>query len=289
MHRLLPVLFAILLCLPSCMKGESQYADSMAPMVAEQSGESSGGLSAEAAAEPIQPGANRIVIKTGQVSIVVLDANEAMAAINSLLKEYGAFEAGRESHAFLSERELLEPSEVSSIRLTLKVPADRFEPFMEAVKQVGSYTQEQSNATDVTLQYVDLEARLASNKKVEARLQSHLEAASNVKEIVEVEKELGRVREQIESLTAQFRVLQDRVAYSTLSVDISVRPDWIPPSERSFWEDIAETFGNSLTALLNTARIGVVYGLALLPWLVVFGGLAYGLLAVRRFRRRRKG
>ncbi len=288
MRYFVTLLFACLMWLPACAKVESQLADKVTGGHVEDPGDGPAQGSAEATAEPAQPGDNRIVIKTGFVSLVVVDAGDAVTKINVLLKEYGAFEAGRESYAVIPGRELLEPSEVSSLSLTLKVPADRFEPFLEAVKQVGSYVQEQTDATDVTLQYVDLEARLASNKKVEARLQAHLKSAANVKEIVEVEKELGRVREQIESLTAQFRVLQDQVSYSTLSVDISVRPDWIPPAQRSLWEEISQSLGDSLSALLTTGRMGVVYGLALLPWLVVFGGFGFGLLALRRLRRRRK-
>ena len=288
MRNLVTLLLVCLLWLPACAKGESQLAGKVTRSVDQDSAEGPALAPAEAVADPAQPVNNRIVIKTGSISLVVVDADDAMAKINALLKEYGALEAGRESYAQIPGRELLEPSEISTISLTLKVPAERFEPFIEAVKQVGSYVQEQTNATDVTLQYVDLEARLASNRQVEARLQAHLKSASQVKDIVEVEKELGRVREQIESLTAQFRVLQDQVAYSTLSVDISVRPDWIPPAQRSLWEDISQSSGESLSALLTTGRMGVVYGLAFLPWLIVFGGLGYGLLALRRFRRRRK-
>ena len=288
MRSLVTLLLVCRVWFPAGEKGETKRGEEPSASPVPDWGDGPVPGSAEATAEPTKPLNNRIVIKTGFISLVVVDAGDAMARINALLKEYGAFEAGRESYAVIPGRELLEPSEVSALSLTLKVPADRFESFVEAIKQVGSYTQEQTNATDVTLQYVDLEARLASNKKVEARLQAHLKSASNVKDIVEVEKELGRVREQIESLTAQFRVLRDQVAYSSLSVEISVRPDWIPPSQRSLWEEISSSLGNSLSALLTTGRMGVVYGLALLPWLIVFGGLGFGLLALRRLRRRRK-
>lgn len=288
MRRLATLLVALLLCVPACAKGESQFADGAAAMAAGDAGDTQATDATDAAIDASAPRNNRIIIKTGYLSLVVMDAGEAMSRIDSLLKEYKAFEAGRESFADVSGREVLAASEVSNIILTLKVPAAQFESFLDAVKQVGSYTREQTNALDVTLKYVDLEARLASNKQVETRLQAHLASATNVKEIVEIEKELGRVREQIESLTAQFRVMQDQVAYSTLSVEISVRPDWIEPSQRSLWEDITQVLSQSLYALFNTGRVGLVYGLAMIPWLVIAGGMVYGLVALRRLRRRRR-
>lgn len=253
-----------------------------------ESGEADNSRVDPAESTPRAPG-DRILIKTGALYVTVLDAGKAMNQVNSLLKEYGGFEAGRESYAMLPERELLEPSSVSSITLILKVPAARFEKFIDAAKAVGSYTAEETSVEDVTLHYVDLEARLKTNKEVEQRLLSHLQNAKEIQGIVQVEKELTRVREQVESLTAQFKALKDRVAFSTLTLHMSVRPDWIPPSQRTLWEDISETFGDSIDALGSTARVLLVYGLAFIPWLVLLAGLGFGLLwTVKRVFRRRK-
>jgi len=287
MRKVIVLVFLSLLfstCSKMQMAGSADYKAEQSKSAAPAESDGAPGTELDLPTAP----AGRVLIKTGTLSLVVMDAVRAMEKIEGLLKQYGAFEAGRESYASVPEREIVSPSEVTSIRLTLKVPADRFEAFIRDLKETGSYVQEQTTVQDVTLQYVDLEARLASHKKVEERLLVHLQAASKIKDIVEVEKELARVREHVESLTAQFKVLQDQVAFSTLTVDISVRPDWIPPSERSLWEDVAETFGGSLMALSNTARLLLVYGLALLPWAVVFGGLGYGFRLLLRRRRRRK-
>ena len=236
-----------------------------------------------------KPPAERILIKTGHLQMTVVDAPEALQQVAELLKNHGGFEAGRQSHAMVPHRKILSPSEVNSISLTLKIPAARFEAFIDAAKALGSYTSESTSAVDVTMQYVDLEARLQANKEVEKRLLTHLERAENVEGIVQVEKELTRVRESIESLTAQFKVLRDQVAFSTLTLDLSVRPDWKPPEDRTLGEEISGAFSGSIGALGNAARALLIYGLALLPWMVVLAGFGLAvLLPVKFFSRRKK-
>lgn len=285
MRKVTCLVSLLLVC--GCAKMEGRNGDSSVAYeesrVAAESGLDSSG---SARAMP-QPPAERILIKTGNLQMTVVDAEKALAQVAGLLTEMGGFEAGRQSSALVPTREILSRSEVRAITLTLKIPADRFEKFIDAVKEIGSYTSESTSAVDVTMQYVDLEARLGANKEVEKRLVAHLARAENVEGIVQVEKELTRVREQIESLTAQFKVLKDQVAFSTLTLDFSVRPDWIPPAERTLGEDISETLSGSVRALGNTVRALLVYGLAFLPWLLVLACLGAAVLVPAKLIGRR--
>jgi len=252
---------------------------------------SSNAIAGEVSATPVALPRDRILIKTGSLSLIVAQADEALARLDALVKEYDAYIAGRQSSAIIPSREYLAPSEVREMTFTIKVDAARFDAFLQAVKGIGSYTSEQVSVEDVTMQYVDIEARLANQKKVEQRLLSHLEGSTQqLKDIVEVERELSRVREQIETLTAQFKVLRDKVSYSTLTLTISVRPDWVPPVERTFFQQLSDKFVGSLKALWGTAKAFVIVGLAALPWLVVLAGAGWAVIRVLRwvFRRRRK-
>jgi hypothetical protein len=269
---------ASLLVVCGCASMESPGGDSASAYDESRSMVESALESSGSARAMPRPPAERVLIKTGNLQMTVVDAHKALSEVAVLLTESGGFEAGRQSSALVPTREILSRSEVRAISLTLKIPAARFEGFIEAVKEIGSYTSESTSAVDVTMQYVDLEARLGANKEVEKRLVAHLARAENVEGIVQVEKELTRVREQIESLTAQFKVLKDQVAFSTLTLELSVRPDWIPPAERTLGEDILDTLGGSVRALGNTARALLVYGLAFLPWLLVLACVGAALL-----------
>jgi hypothetical protein len=90
---------------------------------------------------------------------------------------------------------------------------------------------DRSTGTDVTGTYVDLEARLKNLKTTESQLVEIMGKANNTKDILEVEKELSRVRGDIESYTAQMNTLKNRIDFSTITVTVSepqpvVAYDW---------------------------------------------------------------
>ena len=72
-----------------------------------------------------------------------------------------------------------------------------------------------------------------------------------------------------------------------MTLDFSVRPDWIPPAERTLGEDISETLSGSVRALGNTVRALLVYGLAFLPWLLVLACLGAAVLVPAKLIGRR--
>jgi predicted nuclease with TOPRIM domain len=74
---------------------------------------------------------------------------------------------------------------------------------------------------DVTEQYIDLKARLENAQREEKILLDFLNKATNVKDMLEIEKELSRIREQIEYYTGQLKYLESRIDYSTITIELS--------------------------------------------------------------------
>ena len=83
---------------------------------------------------------------------------------------------------------------------------------------MGTITQRDVTARDVTEQYTDLKIRLSNARALLKRLQSLLDKAETVKDALALEKELARIREQIERLQGRMNSLASQVAYATLSV-----------------------------------------------------------------------
>lgn len=219
------------------------------------------------------------LIKKGSLTLIVGDAVKAEERLKELLKGYDAYVSARQSSATVPQSKYLKPSEISSITLTIKVEARRFDELLAQVKQIGSYTHESVATEDVTFAHADLTARLANQKKVEERLLGHLaDRARDFKSVLEIEKELARVRESIEQLTAQLRTMENQIAYSTLTLQISVQPEYVPPSQRTFGQQARETFTGSLGAMGTTARALGIALIAILPWLVVGALLLWGLV-----------
>ena len=102
--------------------------------------------------------------------------------------------------------------------MTLRVPQDQFRTTLDRVKSLGKVRDENQGSEDVSSQFIDLEARLRSAKREEQSLLSLLERTLKVGEILTVERELNRVRSEIERSQGQLNFLERRVELATISV-----------------------------------------------------------------------
>ncbi|HEY3353054.1 MAG TPA: DUF4349 domain-containing protein [Polyangia bacterium] len=287
-----------LLVLASCASKAADHTRSFggaaAPATAELrkaskyrgSSDSRGGdwLLPRAAAQTSQPGAKNdkvILIKKGSLTVIVRDARDAEARLTTILKGYDAYISARNSSAVVPQHRYLGPSEIRSITMTIKIDARRFDELLGQVKQIGSYTSESVTTEDVTLAFMDLNARLANQRKVEERLLGYLaDRTKDFKSVLEIEKELSRVREQVEQLSTQLRTMENQIAYSTLTLEISVQADYVPPEKRGFGQEAGEALRASLAAMGATVRTLLIVAIAVLPWLLIGLALLYVLFKI---------
>jgi len=108
-----------------------------------------------------------------------------------------------------------------SARLTVRVPAARFESALAALRTVGRVTGSSVGGTDVTGSLVDLDARLRSLRVQEDALNALLRKANTVGETLQVAQAAGEVRTQIEQLAAQQAQLSDAADQATINVDVT--------------------------------------------------------------------
>jgi hypothetical protein len=102
--------------------------------------------------------------------------------------------------------------------MRVRVPAERFDGIVAALHGLGAITLEHLEAEDVTAQWVDVEARLVAKRTMEDRFLELVARATTVAEVLTVERELGAVRSEIESMTAKRQTLAEQVAMSTLAI-----------------------------------------------------------------------
>lgn len=103
--------------------------------------------------------------------------------------------------------------------LVIRVPSNHFDSFLEdATKGVEKFDSKEIEVKDVTEEYLDIEARLKTKKELEARYLDLLKKAKNVTEILAIEKQIGELRSEIESIEGRLKYLQNRVSYSTLTI-----------------------------------------------------------------------
>jgi hypothetical protein len=172
--------------------------------------------------------------------------------------------------------------------MTLRVPERLFDGAIKRFAKLGDVQSISTSSEDVTAQYVDLQARLRHFRAVERRLVGFLAETTNVNQMLTVQDRIDEVQLTIEQLSAQLTSLRETTTYGTLS--IFVREKGVPQAGSIDPSDtFAGTLWNSVKLLGHGARVTGLVLTALLPFIVVFGGV--GLVAwyvVRRVRRGRR-
>ncbi len=114
----------------------------------------------------------------------------------------------------------------SNDTLVLKVPSAKLDDALARVGKVAKVRDKHVAARDVTSEFVDLNIRIDNARKLQARLKELLAQTQDVGKVLEVEKELARVTEQLERLEGQMRLLAQQTTYATLTVQVeeSVSP-----------------------------------------------------------------
>ena len=107
-----------------------------------------------------------------------------------------------------------------SCTITIRVPQDKFFETISKIERLGIVKSKSIEARDVTEEWIDLEARLKNAKEVEKRLLNLLQKAKSIDDILDVERELSRIRELIERLEARLRYLKSRIEYATINIKI---------------------------------------------------------------------
>ena len=227
----------------------------------------------------------RHVIRNGSIDITVKNTRETMREIQAMVKTSGGI---------VSNSNIYEMREGQfGAYMTLRVPEKAFDAIMEQLETYGKTSNVSTSTDDVTMHYVDLESRLKNQKAQEDRLVEILEMAETVEEVLEVQRELFRVRGDIEAMTAQLTHLQDQVSYST--INLSLREEAIPTETISpgafadFGKRVSQAFIGSINFIMNAVSIIILIFVAILPVLVVLGLFVLILvLLVRKLSRRRQ-
>ena len=187
------------------------------PEPAPERGTSGEATPAEASAgAPVANSSEKIVV-TGSLRVSVDDGPKAVAALRTYLQGIG----GRVVHEDLVGRDRQWYGE-----LRLRLPPDRVPTFIDWLEGQGDVDQRRIEATDVSKEYFDQELALKNLRLTMERLQALLSrSAQAMKDVLDVERELARVRGEIERIEGEHRFLQDQIAYATLDLHVGMRGD----------------------------------------------------------------
>jgi len=154
----------------------------------------------------------RQIISQGSMSVEVTDVPSAATRVRAIAEGVGGFVEQLSSHGV---------GEFQQSTITVRVPQDEFFSVFEQIKSLGKVQNENAGTEDVTERFIDLEARLKSAQREELSLSSLLEQADEVSEILVIERELARVRTDLERFQGQLNFLERRVDLATITVSLN--------------------------------------------------------------------
>lgn len=225
---------------------------------------------------PASDPAGAMLVRHGQASIEVRRVDDALLRIRQSAQQLGGFVANT---ALRNGRD-----EQPSASLELRVPTARFDELISGLKAVGKVESVTANAEDVGEEYVDLGARAANARRVEARLVEMLASRTGkLSDVLTVEQELARVRQDIERHDARLRWLERRASLSSFSITLH---EPLALVDRTTNGPIAEAFAEAWRRLLGVIAWFIAALGVLVPVGVVIGG---AVVILRRLRRARGG
>jgi hypothetical protein len=242
-------------------------AASAAPSAAGRQ-QADGSVGGDAAA--FQDGAK--VIRTGTLQLEVGDVPRALASARSSILGL---------HGYIGASQQYRDGDNVVATITYRIPADRWEDALDALRKLGTEVGEQTDSADVTGQLVDLDARIRNLKASETALVGYISKATKVADVLEIESRLSDVRGQIEQLSAQKASLDDQVAYATLAVTFGVEVQAVKVAAEQ-WDPSQEVdrAGASLVGFLQAlATAGIWFAIVWLPILAVLG-IVIGIVAL---------
>jgi len=222
---------------------------------------------------------DRIVIKNSNLSLLVKDVRKTGEQILSYTKNAGGYMVSTSYNR---------PSESPFATITVRVPTEKLDEALNYFRSLAiKVTSENLVGTDVTEDYTDIQARIASLEKTKAIFEGILSKTAVVSEIVNIQKEIINTQEQIDYLKGQQKALDENARQTKITLYLSTDELALPYApDKTFRPTVI--FKQAVRSLLNTLRIGGealiwvgVYAVIWVPALIIF-------FLYRRWRQKRQ-
>ena len=174
-----------------------------------------------------------------------------------------------------------------SANLTMRVPAEHLEEFTAAVHSVSNVISSTRDTDDVTLQYVDTESRVRTLETEQDRLLELMEQAETMADLLEIEARLTDVRGELERYASQLKVLENQIDYATVNLALSEVTEYTPVAKKTRLEKIRDGFVDSIQGVWTLILDCVSFVLINLPYILVFGLVLFGVIALIKRKRRK--
>ena len=220
---------------------------------------------------------NRKLIRTYDISVETLEFDEFVSALTSEVSALGGYiessSVNGNSYNYSHNR---------YANFSCRIPADKVSVFLNTVNGLGNVTYSYENTTDVTLNYVDTEARIKSLQTEYDRLLELLAEADSIDTIILLEQRITDVRYQIESYTSQLRTYDNLVDFSTVTLGVSEVKRVTSGEKETVWERISSDFGDNIYDIWIDAQDFFVWFVASIPYFIIWAIVIAAIVLISR-------
>lgn len=212
------------------------------------------------------------IIKSGDLRFETSDMEETYGAINQLIKKHKAIvqsdSEDKDDYTF-------------SRYLTLRIPNDHFDSFIKDLASgVDYFDRKNISIQDVTEEYVDVASRIKTKKALEARYLELLNKANKVSEMLEIERELATIREEIEAKEGRLKYIQNKVSMSTINIEFYKAMERKAGARVSF----GTKFVNAIKSGFNGISTFFLWVIEVWPFIIILVALIYFIR--KRFKKK---
>lgn len=225
--------------------------------------------------QPRDSVAPSMIIRNGNATVEVEKLDDAVQALRRLAQRFGGY--------VTNTSVTTGQDQTPAATIELKIPATRFDSALAGLEPLGKVESVNTTAEDVGEEFVDVTARLSNARRLEERIQVILATRTGkLEDVIAAERELARIREEIERYEGRLRYLRTRVAMSTLTVSVH---ESYPVVGGPGVGPIAESFKN----MWRNFILFIAWFIASLGWLVPLAAITLLVwMGVRRYLRRRR-
>ncbi|WP_051541872.1 DUF4349 domain-containing protein [Clostridium lundense] len=209
----------------------------------------------------------RKIIQRGSIQLQALDFDKTIKEIISKVNSIGGYVESSNINGNKIEDE--NSSENRTASLTLRIPEKKLEEFMSSVGTLGNVLNKSLTGEDITDQYFDNEAHLKALKIQEDRLLELLKKSGELKDILEIEKELTRVRYEVENLTGSLKKFDSLIQYSTINIKLQEVEKFQKANPVSLNDKIYKSFKDSIENIISILKWLLITVVSLIPYLII--------------------
>lgn len=204
----------------------------------------------------------RMIVKTGTMSVETDNYDEAEKRISEIVKKYNGYVFGSSSSVNSGGKK--------QGSIILKIPSDKFDYIIPEISQTGKVMSRNISSSDVTEEYIDLEARMKTQKELEQRLLKLItEKAAKLSDIIEIENKISEVRRNIESTEGRMKFLRSQSDLSTLTVSVYEHSLLETSSGGGFFYELGQGLKKGLKGFTQVASGSIAILVALLPVFII--------------------